>query len=244
MNLLPGNEFITEEEAIKSIASLLSVKDEKSLPVQASSILEKYCNRLIELIRNPRKKDEYVLKDETYSKSVKLTIPYPEMAVTDKINTTVIYSDAAIAVDFLTEMTFGINAETYESLKESCLNSNGSIELSINNFTPYVTFVKNKADYKDLFCLVNGIGEKTKGVNKSENEDKTVNAFKRLEGIGEIYLSERKVKFNENQVMNYYTHSLQYTAVVAAMVFKALEDSYFINLSVSVSLSGLRKRGL
>lgn len=243
MNLVPSTEFVTEEEVVKSIASLLSVRDEKSLPVQASSVLEKYCNRLIELIRNPSKKDEYVLKDETYSKTVKLTTPYPEMAVTDKITTTVIYSDAAIAVDFLTDLTFGINSETYQSLKDYCLNSNNTVELSVTNFSPYVSFVKNKADYKDLFCLINGIGEKTKGISKSENEDKTVNSFKRLEGTGEIYLSERKVKFNEKQVMNYYSYSLQYTAVVAAMVFKALEDSYFINLSASVSLSGLRKRG-
>lgn len=243
MSLLPGSKLITEDDFLKSLSVLMNVNDSNAMPIQASHSLEKYCNGLAEMIRNPKLKTEYDKKDGVYSKNIKFQIPYPEMAVTDKLNLSVIYSEAALGSTFTAELTYGINKETFEKALSDSEEKDKYSDISKTSFSPMISFVKDKSDYKPLFYQLQAFGETSESDKKAgRTNDKVLNFLKRFTGVGEVLVTDAKVPHDKESVSNFISHTVQYNAVAAAMIFKALEDSYFINLAIAVSVTGVRKR--
>jgi hypothetical protein len=215
----------TEPNSIKQLAQLIAVKNDKGLPVTAGLILEASVSHLLNLQRNNDKEIE--VGDGSISRSTTVKIPNPKMAVTEKVITKTIYGTPAVGLNIVADLWAGIEINDYNTLLESVKTNPFSLD-DKNDLTAFSNFITDRTNYNDLGRYLLSCGT----VSKNNPEEKSLTIVRNQVGTAEILLTGH----------NYASYALTSTVTISAILLKALENSFFINVSTSVMLGALRKK--
>lgn len=223
-------KFITQKEICKNLVRMAGIKEDKHMPVTAAALLESSSNKLLGLIKDPSKDDQYQKNDGSYSKSTEFKSQYPELAITDKFLSTVIYSDLALGYSLAVNLTNGINKETYENMISDLSLKMSMDNDPLNGYGPVIKFINDKAEIGEMLHLVNERGSLTNS-KKPESLEKLYDSVRILNGVGEV-----------NIAGDYRMYTIQSTVTVSAMSFIALESTYYVNLTAGLNISAILKR--
>lgn len=214
------------ETIVERTKKIIRIKNDGSLPLVAATLLEDSGKKIGELVAI---KDVSVHLDKDnpniLRKSTKLTFTKKDYAVTETMEFKHVYSRPAVREFYTFKLWCPVTPETIEEVT----NELSSDATTISDAEAIIKVLDNRDDNRDLLKIVLSEGVKHPDPERLYTVHSYGNEFN---NVTEVYK-------NDNTFVNYDVKAVH---AFNAVLLKALENSYFITVTLVVDVNGILAR--